>query len=225
MEELAQHLTTLVRDTLQRDDWYQWRVPKTLPAGVRLEAGSGYEQTRALKEAMRRLYGSDESRRLELATYFVHVWGGVRGNRPETLKSYVTNVVEAVIAAQKFKGISSWSKVLHLREPKNRFIYDARIAVVLNLVQRNHSVQDPLAFHMPDSQNRLIKPVRRRLATLAKKDSWRAPSSKMYGDYNELVLEVGNRVGEDGDVVEMALFSQAPSMAAAFLEANSGVRE
>lgn len=217
MEELTKHLTTLVQSTLETNGWYQWRMPKTLPEGVSALSGTGFEQTRALKQALSELYSTEQSRRLDLATYFVRVWGGVRGNRPETLEGYVAKDVEAVIATQNFKGISSWSKVLHLREPDSCFIYDARIAVVLNMVQRKHSVPDPVLFHMPDSQNRLIKPVRKRLADEAKAEGWKPASADMYREYNDLVLEIGRRVGKKGDLVEMALFSKAPALAEEFL--------
>lgn len=217
LEELTKHLTTLVQSTLETHDWYQWRMPKTLPVGVSTVTGTGFEQTRALKQAISGLYSTDESRRVDLATYFVRVWGGVRGNRPETLESYVFKEAEELIAIRKFKGISSWSKVLHLREPDNYFIYDARIAVVLNLVQRNHSVTDPVLFHMPDSQNRLIKPVRKLLAEKAKAEGWKPAPSDMYCQYNKLIFDVGRRVGEHGDLVEMALFSKAPALAEKFL--------
>lgn len=217
MDELTKHLTTLVNDTLATRDWYQWRMPSSVPAGIATPPGSGYEQTRALKRAIANLYLRDPDRRVELATYFVRDWGGVRGNRPETLQRYVESEVDAVIASNQSKGISSWSKVLHLRNPQRFFIYDARIAVVLNLVQVNYSLQQPTSFPMPSSQNRVIKLARQRLRALSKIQRWQAPTTQMYHDYNAMLIGIGERLSIEADVVEMALFSQAPVLASTWL--------
>lgn len=181
MNGLTSYLAALVRDTLKQPDWHNWRIPTTFPIAVALAPGSLLDQTRALKFALSEAYAREESRRVELATYFVRDWGGVRGNRASTLQRYVLNEAEAVSREQGITGISSWSKVLHLRDPRRFFICDARIAVVLNLVQLSNALTKPLAFPMPDSKSHLIKPARRRLAAIARQGRWRQPSPHVRG--------------------------------------------
>lgn len=80
---------------------------------------------------------------LKLATQYVQIWGGVGGNKDETLKSHVAIVrkIEQVVDVErafenkelKFAGISSWSKILELLHPEWG-IYDSRVAFTINAV-------------------------------------------------------------------------------------------
>jgi len=220
MENLVPHLAAVVRETLSQPDWYSWRLPKKLPEGVELSPGSCFEQTVELKNILAESYKrGGECERLELAAYFVAIWGGVRRNSEATLRHYVKTEPKDLMSEQGAKGISSWSKVLHLQDPERYFIYDARIAVVLNLVQVERGLDSPLSFPIPDSKNRVIKAARRRLMQVARTSRWRKVPVGMYADYNALLARVAKEARADAGTVEMALFASAPVMAAAWLDA------
>lgn len=226
MEAVTPHLTALILDTVQEPDWYEWRMPnpKGFPMEVALPRGPRVEQTRALKHALSEKFDTcPNAERFELARYFVRHWGGIRGNREATLQRYVLADTNEIIRSQKFKGISTWSKVLHLRDPHRYFIYDSRIAVSLNLLQITSRVQNPLAFPMPESQSRLIKTVRNRLRAIAREASWRRATDTFYEDYNTLLRRVASQIGIDTDIVEMALFSRAPFLAGRLLNTTSAM--
>lgn len=215
MNHLVQCLTPLVHETLSQPDWYNWPLPKYIPKGITLPDGSRLDQTRALKSALSRMYVEQSAQRYELSEYFVASWGQVRRNSPATLERYVTEEPQVII--QTWQGISSWSKVLHLRYPTTYYIYDARIAVLLNLMQIDHAQEGPLFFPIPNSQNQVIKRARQRLMQVARLKSWPRARPHMYNEYNAVLKDVAEQVGTVAEIVEMVLFSRAPSMAASWI--------
>ena len=83
------------------------------------------------KDAVRE--GKPETR-VNLVTEQISGWGGIHGNGDKLLRSY------ALLSAPKLiclgaKGISSWSKGLALRNPRQFAVYDARVAMTLNAIQ------------------------------------------------------------------------------------------
>lgn len=59
-------------------------------------------------------------------------WGGILGNNEETILKYATQSAESLCSLSE--GVASWSKVLAFRYPDKYFIYDYRVAFVLNYI-------------------------------------------------------------------------------------------
>lgn len=82
----------------------------------------------------------------KIANFIIREWGGIKHNKPEKIEAAGRAIfmiakksdIEAVwrklnCAFNKFEGISSWSKALSVANPKEFFVYDSRIAIVLRL--------------------------------------------------------------------------------------------
>lgn len=90
-------------------------------------------------------YFSDENQK-EIADFIISKWGRIGRNNPEKIRSAGMAIMAAKkkssrqdiwlkleAAFDKLEGISSWSKALSVADPKEFFVYDSRISVVLRL--------------------------------------------------------------------------------------------
>lgn len=92
-------------------------------------------------------------------------WGGIHGNKPETLLSYARQLhivgmlpEDAInMAMEEFyygkqTGIASWSKILAAWEPDSFFIYDANVAVALQTMYAGRFL-----FYLPPSESAAVR--------------------------------------------------------------------
>lgn len=77
-------------------------------------------------------------------------WGGIRGNNEKTILNYATQPAESLCRLSE--GVASWSKVLAFQRPDKYFIYDYRIAFVLNYIFISHNEKIGQYFFIPPSQ-------------------------------------------------------------------------
>ena len=77
-------------------------------------------------------------------------WGGILGNNEETILKYATQSAESLCSLSE--GVASWSKVLAFRYPDKYFIYDYRVAFVLNYILVSHAEEISQYFFIPPSQ-------------------------------------------------------------------------
>lgn len=80
--------------------------------------------------------------------------GGVKNNSQETLKSYV-NEIEGKSPSTPIKGIASYSKIFAMTNLNKYAIYDARVAVSLNVIQWNAELKGGVAFNYIPGRNNL----------------------------------------------------------------------
>lgn len=106
-------------------------------------------------------HSSTPSRRLELATWMVRDWGGIKTNKETTIERYVVLAASADPQV-KFYGISSFTKVLTIVDPDRYAIYDARVAASLNALQLLTGCYT-LAFPYPPGRNSEIDQPKTRL--------------------------------------------------------------
>ena len=202
------------------NDWYCWNDinPAKLPKGVTLPAGNAFARNVVLKRELHRLWNaSQEDDQLELAKYYVAVWGGVKRNSADTLRKYVTASQDDVIA-NGVKGVASWSKVLCIRDPEAYAIFDARVSTSLNCLQIIHGVPNPVLYPLLPGQNRTIQKGTEHITTLAGANAWTPASEhQYYRKYLSLVSEVANSCEAPNAkiyTIEMLLFALAESLLA-----------
>ena len=201
--------------------WYSWRRvnPEKLPPGVSLSAGNEYEQNADLKHQLHMLWANaDAKKRRDLTDYYVAIWGGIRSNRTSTMASYATETPEQLIG-RGVCGVASWSKVLCMHDPNSYAIYDARVAVALNVLLLRNS-QNVKQFPLVSSRNVAVAKGIDRLEALRRSQKWPlVPEKSFYSEYLTAARAVAKNLGAPLCAIEMLLFSKALELAAE-LESN-----
>jgi hypothetical protein len=130
---------------------YEWKIPKI--AGFKYSGKSDYLSNVALKKFLHECWNktNGDSERLMLASLVVKDWGGVKNNKPGTLKKYV-DALNADLPHTPIKGVASYSKIFSIADLDRFAIYDARVAACLNAVQWNSKIKG-LAFNYISGRN------------------------------------------------------------------------
>lgn len=133
---------------------YDWKIPEV--EGFAQVGARGYQPNLDLKAYLNQQWASASSaRRLQLAKIIVSDWGGIRGNRPETLERYVKTISKLALSSP-LQGVASYSKILSIAQPDQFAIYDARVAGCLNAVQINAGIQQGVAFNYVPGRNNVV---------------------------------------------------------------------
>lgn len=133
---------------------YKWRIPKI--EGFAQSGQSGYQQNLDLKVYLKEQWeAASLDRRLHLAKVIVSDWGGVRGNRLETLRDYVVSASDGE-PHTPLKGVASYSKVFAVVKPDRFAIYDARVAACLNAIQIDAGLARGMAFNYVPGRNNIV---------------------------------------------------------------------
>lgn len=223
--EAATEYVAAHRDSLSSFDWgvrsSAWR---SLGTGFQHQkyANDLAQQNIELKWHLAKHWASaalDE--KIRIATWIVSDWGGIRRNAEMTILAYV-NQADAERPATPFTGISSYSKVLAIRDPDKYAIFDARVAASINAIQilgvgrKQQNPSNSLAFAIPAGRNSVVIDFRNNvgsLASLARGGFTPVEADTTYGTYLRLLSEVKRRVGSLSLLqIEMVLFARAPSL-------------
>lgn len=202
--------------------WYAWPFnPDKVPSGVldgRTEGNDWYARNVDLKHRLHEVWRDKQERRADLERYYIADWGGVRGNRPQTLAAYHRASADENIA-NGAAGIASWSKALCVRDPLQFAIFDARVSVSLNALQIIHRarIDTPIRFPVLPSQNRIVKWANQQLKNHFKTHVWPEESPDFFRDYLMLCRSVAARLGSPDKplpiyAVEMALFAHTEEL-------------
>lgn len=159
--------------------------------------------------------------RIRIATWIVSDWGGIRRNSEMTILAYV-NQADAERPATPFTGISSYSKVLAIKDPERFAIFDARVAASINAIQllgvsrSNLKPSNSLAFTIPAGRNGAVTDFRSNvgsLASLVRAGFALVEADSTYGMYLTLLSEIERRLGGLSLLqIEMVLFARAPAL-------------
>lgn len=197
---------------------YDWKIPAIdgfVAAGER-----GYEQNLDLKAYLCQQWASASSeRRLQLAKVIVSDWGGVRGNRPETLERYV-QAISTQAPSTPLKGVASYSKIFSIVRPDIFAIYDARVAGCLNAVQINAGIRRGVAFNYVPGRNNVVgnkatglgftQDARFSVGNLVKSGWSPISRDQTYAKYNKILSLCLKKLPSYSLVsLEMALFTNA----------------
>jgi hypothetical protein len=199
---------------------YQWKVPDCPFLKIDRNA-SLFKQNIELKHLLQRLWCDDIENRLSLSKWVVSEWGGIRGNRPERLQAYLSQAAMPE-PLTRLQGIASFSKILAASDPTRFAIYDARVAVSLNVVQIAGGVSlDGLAFPYLPGRNNVVGHVEKNAGfsqnkankpkELAGRLGWRLVGrNDAYRCYLDLLSSISKRLrGTAIYHLEMALFADA----------------
>lgn len=158
------------------------------------------------KEAVRQ---RDKAARIRLVRTQIEDWGGIRKNREALIEQYALQPASKLISRGS-SGISSWSKALAIRDPRQFAVYDARVALTLNALQVILVGRVDFLFPVPPTQNRTIEAARRRLRNHIG-DAVRLRGADVYERYLELLKRA--KGGHSLHAAELYLFHVAPDLA------------
>ena len=171
----------------KNNDWYNWREinEDKLPMGIELPEGNQYVKNVVLKKELNKKWKeskSDEDR-LILIKYYIATWGGIHTNSKESMEEYSKLSATQLIKNGK-KGIASWSKAIVVHNPDEYAIFDARVAISLNCIQKLYGLKDAVLFPVLPSRNKIVAIGNKLIKDTAKSESWeKANEENFYTQY------------------------------------------
>lgn len=195
-------------------DRFNWSFSlKNCPVkNLSVDGGSAYEKTKNLRLAVYKELTTASPNNLALQIWYVRDWGKVKGNKESTLEGYVNSSHEELIGLGK-KGIATWSKILSIRQPNAFVVYDARVALALNSLQKKYAVKDRIFFELLPSQNKsFVQPTNKKIQS---SDFFsQKPPGDFYLRYLDLIRNATLRSNKfDIQDAEMLLFSSSEELA------------
>lgn len=206
---------------------YNWKLPPRSFDGKPLSfSGTNFEANIELKLNLNESWHSKPESRKKIVKWIVADWGGIRGNKEQTLENYYQLALKET-PPTPLSGIASFSKVLAIKNPLKYAIYDARVAVSLNAIQMVLKASEGKAFPYLPGRNNITgnwNYKKRKGFSVNKASSiqtltsapyaWeKVPDDKAYTVYLELLEELSKVLSVPIYCLEMALFSQAEELA------------
>jgi len=170
-----------------------------------------YARSRHLRNYIHEKINSESSESFDYQNWYVKYWGGVRTNKPETIQIYIKSDYQSLLSLEK-KGVATWSKILSIRDPKSYAIYDARVALAINSIQKKYSVSNPVLFPQLNSRNNsFVLPTQHKIKN--SKYFSDAMNLDFYSRYLELLSGYANSQNNfDIQDAEMVFFSGAKQL-------------
>jgi hypothetical protein len=151
---------------------------------------------------------------LAITSWLIKNWGGIKNISDATVEEHFADAVYRKYYLP-FEHISSKSKALALVEPEKLQIYDARVAVSLNVIQLVADTEVRLYFAIPSTQIRSIQhnedcfQARLPQAAFEELDFVPVPFEDIYSIYTQLLLKIARDMQLSPVEVEMSLFGLA----------------
>lgn len=217
MKILSKIIAEYAREYINElNDWYSWREinEEKLPFGMKLPTGNQYIKNVYLKKKLNRFWrdAQDNGTRYQLIKYYISTWGGIHTNSDESMYEYSTLSAVELIKLGK-KGIASWSKAIVVHDPEKYAIFDARVSISLNCIQKLYNLSEPSLFPILPSRNKKVALGNKLIKQTAKTESWRKTKNEsFYRDYLDILRSVANELGADISTIEMLLFAKAEEL-------------
>jgi hypothetical protein len=195
------------------NDIYKWNFNLNhFPDKNYVQVGANpYKRSRHLREMIHNNIIKKSPNSNEFQIWYVKNWGGVKTNKAETLQYYIDSQYEELLTLHS-KGIATWSKVLSVRNPSQYAIYDARVAVSLNSIQKKFNVNESILFPQLISRNSsFVLPTQ---AAIKKSSFFKFENIKEFYEIYLNILHNSISKHEKYDIqdAEMVLFSNAEEL-------------
>lgn len=210
---------------------YEWpkkgpsldELVKQLGENFHLDGETNYEKNVALKLL---ISGAIQRQNIDLdrlATWIITTWGGI----PKLSKStpdYIKNAISKEYP-KKLTGVASYSKLFAMFYPEEFAIYDARVAVSLNIIQLLSPHTNVIFFPYLSGRNkitgyqstnqgfsRMPEFSRKNIAKTSSKLWESMPNGAVYSNFNQIINSVCTSNNWKLYDVEMLLFSKAEDL-------------
>jgi hypothetical protein len=212
---ISNHIQSL-ENVITLESLYQFNFnPVKVPVPIIFPIKKPYEANLALKTGLHNAWmQSPLSTKGDIIEYYIKNWGGIRGNNKNTMAQFRTQTTTQLLNSG-YKGISSWSKALVIHNPESYFIYDSRVALTINWLQKKYNLPNNIKFEIPLSQSKSVSNAIKELKTNIKWNIWKntIQPNETYAKYLELLDLISINTGYSKSKIEMILFSIAPNLA------------
>ena len=175
---------------------------------------NGFEKNKLLKE-MFCVKLSSNNDLLKYYNWIVKEWGGIRnfGKTIEDVNEFIYRISTKKLYATHYNTISSYSKIISFLHPNEYFIYDSKVAYVLNwLLLKNYKRESKYFFVPPGRNADLVKYNMDTIIYLHDKNSKKEYFDKKYVYFiycefiKRLFINIQSSVVEKPYFIEMMLF-------------------
>mgnify|MGYP006145565689 FL=1 len=200
----------------EANDWYSWREinEDKLPKGIKLPDGNQYIKNIVLKEELNKKWkeADNDEEKLLLTKYYIATWGGIHTNSNNSMIEYSTLSASELIKKGK-NGIASWSKAIVIHNPNEYAIFDARVSVSLNCIQKLFNVNEGILFPILSSRNKTVALGNKIIKNTAKNEFWKkANVNNFYIKYLKILNTVAKELNTNISTIEMLLFAKAEEL-------------
>ena len=186
---------------------------------------SNYEKNVALKKLISKKLEQEDLNARAVSKWIIQKWGGIT-RLSKNIEAYVDCAKEKKYL-DTLDGVASYSKLFAMFHYKEFAIYDARVAVSLNIVQLLSAEKNALFFPFLPGRNKITghdpKDGRgfSRLNEFSKtqivntsRQEWytTSPRAEVYRVYNDILKRVLKRIDWPLHDIEMHLFSKAEDL-------------
>lgn len=141
-----------IKPTLHKE--YNWPIPAF--KGFSEVKTYGYEANVELKKFLHKHWQSATSQeKLIITKFIIAEWGGVRGNKIDTLEKYA-KYADMTVPETPLYGVASYSKIFSIADIQKYVIYDARVAACINALQFIAGLKNGIAFNYVQGRNNII---------------------------------------------------------------------
>jgi hypothetical protein len=208
---------------------YEWKIPQLTNFSSSLE--KSFSANVELKHFLNKLWNNSDKTDFEVAEIIIKEWGGIKGNKKETIEKYIQRVRSHNFETS-FKGLASYTKLYSIAEPERFAIYDARVAVTLNAIQYNANITSGIIFNYLSGRNNITGYRQKKTgfsqqkqftkASLASRGWEKVPQDQTYQLYlNYLQLCIKHNSNWKLHELEMVLFANAEKEALKAMAMNS----
>ena len=180
-----------------------------------------YLETLKIKNKITEILKNEKSstkKHIQAVNYFIVDWGGVRGNKPEKILSYIIKFQDIegrpsneTNNVYNIEGVATWSKYLSVLYPEWAHIYDARTCFSLNAIAYLYESETPVWKIKGGASNSKVVLcedfVNRSVYKVSRKEQ---QNNSFYSNYLDLLGNVASQVDDaDASQIEMFLFKIA----------------
>lgn len=217
MKKITETISAYAKEFINSEnDWYSWREinEEKLPNGVELPIGNQYLKNLVLKQELNNRWknSGNSKEKFELIKYYIATWGGIHTNSQESMNEYSNLSARELIKKGK-KGIASWSKAIVIHDPNKYAIFDARVAISLNCIQKLYNIENKVLFPVLSSRNKVVARGNKLIKESAKLENWKKVNEEtFYNQYLEILENVADEFNTNVSTVEMLLFAKAEEL-------------
>jgi hypothetical protein len=212
---ISSHIMTL-SNVITLESLYQFNFNQShVPIPIIFNSTKPFERNIELKNGLHNTWNmSPLITKGDIIEYYISTWGHINGNNAATMNLYRTQTTNQLLA-RGYNGISSWSKALVIHNPGNYFIYDSRVALTINWLQKKYGLINDYKFQIPPSQAKGVAKAARLLDSNVNWNVWRNVilPDDTYLKYLELLDLISINTNYSKSKIEMILFAIAPSLA------------